>query len=219
MKKIKRLLAPSILSADFSRLEVEVKSAKQLGADWIHVDVMDGHFVPNLTMGPIVVSWLSKRTRLPLDCHLMVSEPERWIEPFAKAGAKNITIHVETSLEIERDLKRIRALGCRSGISLNPDTPVENIKPYLKYVDLVLVMSVFPGFGGQKFIEESYSRIQRIKELRGGLPFLIEVDGGVSEENAERLGECGVDVFVAGSALFSAKNRKKAFKDLKKAIA
>ena len=188
------------------------------GADWLHVDVMDGHFVPNLTIGPLVVEALKPKTKLPLDCHLMVSRPEDWIEGFAKAGASVITIHVEAERHLHRQLSRIRELGVKAGVSLNPATPIESIEGVLDLVDLVLVMSVNPGFGGQKFIESAVTKIEKLAKMRGDRKFLIEVDGGVNASNIGKLRAAGVDVFVAGNAVFGAKDRKRAMEDLRKSV-
>lgn len=191
---------------------------EKAGADWLHVDVMDGRFVPNLTIGPVVVEWLRPLTQLPLDCHLMVVEPERWIEPFAKAGADVITIHAEATVHLERHLRQIRDAGCLAGVSLNPGTPLSMIEEVLDCVDLVLLMSVNPGFGGQKFIESTLSKIERLADVRGDRPFLIEVDGGIQASNIGQIRRAGCDVFVAGSAIFSAKDRKKALKTLRESL-
>lgn len=217
------LVAPSILSADFANLESEVRSVESGGADWLHVDVMDGHFVPNLTIGPVVVSALKPKTKLPLDCHLMVSEPEKWVEPFARAGAGVITVHAEVSPHLNRLLHQIRDLGCMAGVSINPATPVSAIEEVLGIADLVLVMSVNPGFGGQKFIPSALEKTRKLSELRSKLSskkrFLIEVDGGVDKTNIGDLRAAGADVFVAGSAIFNKSDRKAAIKDLKNALA
>ena len=212
------LLAPSILSADFSRLGDEVRSVEQAGADWIHVDVMDGHFVPNLTIGPLVVEALKPVTKLPLDCHLMVSRPQDWLEAFAKAGASVITVHAEAAPHLDRLLNRIRELGCKAGVSLNPSTPLSAIEEVLDIVDLVLIMSVNPGFGGQKFIEGSVSKVERLVKMRGSRKFLIEIDGGVGTQNIGRLRQAGVDVFVAGSAVFSGSDRAQSVRALRAAM-
>ncbi|MCM2322233.1 MAG: ribulose-phosphate 3-epimerase [Oligoflexia bacterium] len=216
------LLAPSILSADFSRLGEELREVEAAGADWLHVDVMDGHFVPNLTVGPLVVQALKPWTRLPLDCHLMVSRPEDWIDAFVQAGADIITVHAEATVHLDRLLNRIRESGCRAGVSVNPGTSLAAIEEILDLVDLVLVMSVNPGFGGQKFIESALSKIERLAELRSSLTrqdgFLIEVDGGVNAENLGRLRRAGADVFVAGNAVFGTDDRRKAMAALRKAL-
>lgn len=213
----KVLVAPSLLSADFSRLGDEVKDVEAAGAHWLHVDVMDGHFVPNLTIGPLVVEALKSRTKLPMDCHLMVDKPQDWIEPFVRAGARGITIHVEATAHLNRHLTKIRDLGCRAGVSLNPATPISALEAVLDTVDLVLVMSVNPGFGGQKYIKGSEKKIAELAALRSskkGRKFLIQVDGGVNDSNAASLVRAGADVLVAGSAIFGAKNRKKAVESL-----
>lgn len=207
-------IAPSILSADFSKLGQEIAEVEAAGADWIHVDVMDGHFVPNLTLGPPIVASIRNVTRLPLDCHLMVAEPEKWIEPFLKSGADCITVHIEAAKDLPGIFKKIRAQKKLVGISLSPDTPVSKIKSLLPEVDLVLVMSVHPGFGGQSFLESAFDKIREISEL-GRDDLLIEVDGGVGPTNIGDLRLAGANVFVAGSAIFSAKDRKASVKVLR----
>ncbi|MBI2711681.1 MAG: ribulose-phosphate 3-epimerase [Bdellovibrio sp.] len=214
----KALIAPSVLSADFACLGDEIKSVEAGGADWIHVDVMDGHFVPNLTLGPVIVQSIRPVTRLPLDCHLMVSEPEKWVEPFAKAGADVITVHAEATPHLDRLLRQIRELGCKAGVSLNPASSVSLIEEVLDLVDLVLVMSVNPGFGGQKFIESTVAKVEKLVQLQKKHSFLVEIDGGVSVKNIGILARAGVNVFVAGSSVFSAKDRAKAIQDLRAEI-
>lgn len=211
-------IAPSLLSADFSRLAEEVRDVEKAGADWLHVDVMDGHFVPNLTVGPLVVDAIRPLTKLPLDCHLMVAKPEEWIEPFAKAGADVITIHAEATAHLERNLAKIRALGKKAGVSINPATPLVALEEVLDLVDLVLIMSVNPGFGGQSFIDSTLAKIERLNEARGSRRFLIEVDGGIGASNIGGLKRAGVDVFVAGTAVFGQKDRKKAIRKLRDAM-
>lgn len=197
-----RLIAPSILSADFANLEKELKAIAAAGADWVHVDVMDGHFVPNLTIGVPVVASLKKASPLPLDVHLMIEKPERYIEAFVKAGSDYLTIHVE-STALPRDvLRKIRSLGAKAGLTLRPGTALSEILPYLAEVDLVLVMTVEPGFGGQSFMMDQVGKIQALREERErqGLSYLIEVDGGVNDKT---LAYCkDADVLVAGSYVF-----------------
>ena len=199
-----KLIAPSILSADFSRLKEEVQAVEAAGADWIHCDVMDGHFVPNITFGPMVVEAVRRTTQLPIDVHLMVAEPDRYIADFALAGASHIAVHVEACVHLNRSLQLIRNHKARPGVALNPATPLESLGWVLEYVDYVLVMSVNPGFGGQAFILNS---IDRIRALRGrladrGLNTLIVVDGGVNETTIADIAAAGADVLVAGSAIF-----------------
>jgi len=200
MKKI----APSILSADGSRLGDEIAAVEAAGADWIHIDVMDGHFVPNITIGPGLIASLRKTTRLPFDVHLMIENPERYIDDFAKAGADGITVHVEASLHLHRTIAMIRERGLKTGVSLNPATPLVQIEPILPDIDLLLIMTVNPGFGGQKFIEGSLSRIRQAKEMiRAVAPaVLLEVDGGVTLKNVRSISDAGADILVAGSAIF-----------------
>jgi ribulose-phosphate 3-epimerase len=196
--------APSILSADFARLADAVAAVERAGADWVHVDVMDGHFVPNLTFGPKMVADLRKATRLPLDVHLMIERPEEWVDRYAEAGASYLTIHVEASTDVPGTLAAIRARGVRPGLTLNPETPIEAVLPHLGSVDLVLVMSVHPGFGGQKFIESALGRVKVIRETLDSrhLAAELEVDGGIKPENAARVVAAGATVLVAGSAIF-----------------
>jgi len=197
-------IAPSILSADFSRLGEEIRALEAAGADWIHVDVMDGRFVPNLTIGPLVVEAVRKLTCLPLDVHLMIVEPETLVPDFIQAGADFVTVHVEACPHLHRTLQGIQEGGAKAGISLNPATPLVLIEPILAELDLLLLMSVNPGFGGQKFIKGTYTKLQAAKKMRDarGLTTQISVDGGVNQDNAVLLSEAGADVLVAGTAVF-----------------
>jgi ribulose-phosphate 3-epimerase len=199
------ILAPSILAADFTKLGADIAACEAAGADWIHVDVMDGHFVPNLTLGPFIVDACRRATDLPLDVHLMIEKPENLLEDFAKAGADRLTVHVETCPHLHRTIQQIKDLDCKAGVTLNPGTPISAIEPVLHLVDLVLVMSVNPGFGGQVFIEES---VAKIAELRSRLDSVnphawLEVDGGISEATLPKVRSAGTDAFVAGSAVFN----------------
>ena len=197
-------IAPSILSADFAALGEAIARVEAAGADLLHVDVMDGHFVPNLTIGPPVIESIRKRTRLPLDVHLMIEEPERWVETYIKSGADCVTVHVEASAHLERTLTLIREAGARSGVALNPSTPPEVLQYVLDDLDLVLVMSVNPGFGGQSFIPTTYEKIRRLRAMLADRPVLVSVDGGVKADNAGPLALAGATVLVAGSAIFGA---------------
>ena len=203
------VISPSILSADFSRLGEDVRAVDEAGADWIHVDVMDGRFVPNLTLGPPVVAALRKVTKMPLDCHLMVVDPDPLAQAFIDVGADLVTVHAEACTHLDRSLQAIRARGCKAGVALNPHTPEAVLDYVLELCDLVLVMSVNPGFGGQSLIERVFPKIERIRTMidSRGLSTRLEVDGGVKPENAYRFVEAGADVLVAGSAVFGAADR------------
>ncbi|MFM6928019.1 MAG: ribulose-phosphate 3-epimerase [Bdellovibrio sp.] len=202
MSKPSKLVAPSILSADFANLEKEIKAVAAAGADWIHVDVMDGHFVPNLTIGIPVVKSLKKVSPLPLDVHLMIEKPERYVEQFVKAGADYLTIHVEATEDVAGTLRQIRELGAKAGITLRPGTSVEQVIPLLPLCDLVLVMTVEPGFGGQSFMHDQIAKVSRLRQeiSQKQLNCLIEVDGGINAETAALCAEA--DVFVAGNYVF-----------------
>ncbi|WP_173916525.1 ribulose-phosphate 3-epimerase [Halobacillus sp. Marseille-Q1614] len=213
-------IAPSILSADFSKLGEEIKEVENGGADYIHVDVMDGHFVPNITIGPLIVESIRPKTDLPLDVHLMIEQPDLYIEQFAEAGADILTVHQEASPHLHRTVQLIKSLGVKAGVVINPATPAEAIKPILRDVDLVLLMTVNPGFGGQSFIPSVLDKIQQINEWRReeGYSFEIEVDGGVNKDTAKMCTEAGADVLVAGSAVFNEKDRKAAIEAIKQSV-
>lgn len=212
-------IAPSILSADGSRLGEEIAAVEAAGADWIHLDVMDGRFVPNLTIGPGIVSALRKTTRLPFDVHLMIEDPERYVEAFARAGSDVLTVHVEATAHLHRLVAMIREKGLRPGVSLNPATPLSLVEPILPDLDLLLVMTVNPGFGGQKFIPAMLPKVARAKEMIRALApsVLLEVDGGVTGENIRAVVEAGADVVVAGAAIFAARDYEKTISAMKAA--
>jgi len=197
-------LAPSILSADLLKLEEQITIVEQNGADYIHIDVMDGHFVPNMTFGPVIVKSVSQITSLPLDVHLMMTNPESFIEHFARAGASIITVHQEACVHLDRTIQQIKETGCKAGVSLNPATPIGTLDMILEEVDLVLIMSVNPGFGGQKFIGYSLEKIRSLKSMlkKRNETCLIEVDGGVNTSTAREILQAGTDVLVAGAAIF-----------------
>jgi ribulose-phosphate 3-epimerase len=211
-------LAPSILSADFARLGDQVRAVEEAGADQIHVDVMDGHFVPNLSMGPVVVKALRKVTRLPLDVHLMITDPERYIEAFSEAGASHISVHVESNGDHERMFSWLERRGVGRGLALNPDTPVERLFPWLSRLDLALVMTVHPGFGGQSFLAENLDKVRAIREHPDGRRLDIEVDGGIDEETLDASREAGASVFVAGSSIFSTPDPARAVRELRRRL-
>ena len=197
-------IAPSILSADFAALGDAIARVEAAGADQLHVDVMDGHFVPNLTIGPPVIESIRKRTRLPLDVHLMIEEPDRWVETYVRAGADYLTVHVEACVHLQRALAAIREAGAKAGAALNPSTPPDSLQYVLDDLDLVLVMSVNPGFGGQSFIPGTYEKLRRLRERLANRPVLMSVDGGVKADNAGPIARAGATVLVAGSAIFGA---------------
>ncbi|HET6514006.1 MAG TPA: ribulose-phosphate 3-epimerase [Thermodesulfovibrionales bacterium] len=201
-------LAPSILSADFMRLGDEIKAAESAGADMLHLDIMDGHFVPNITIGPFIVEAIRKVTNLPLDVHLMIEEPDRYLKDFINAGAHYLTVHAEASVHLHRTVHWIRESGAQAGVSINPATPVWSLDSILSEVDLVLIMSVNPGFGGQNFIPQAIEKVRMVKGMLSerGLSAVIEVDGGIKYENAREVVEAGAGILVMGSAFFHAKN-------------
>lgn len=213
-------IAPSILSADFSLLGREVKDVEQAGADYIHIDVMDGHFVPNITIGPLIVEAIRPVTSLHFDVHLMIENPEQYIQNFANAGADYISVHAEACKHLHRTIYQIKETGVRAGVVLNPATPVEMIRDVITDVDLVLLMTVNPGFGGQKFIPNVLKKIEQVRRWRDeqNLSFEIEVDGGVNAETAKLCVEAGADVLVAGSYIFNNKNRAEAIETLRQSV-
>jgi ribulose-phosphate 3-epimerase len=203
-----KIIAPSILSADFSVLGEEIAAVEAAGADWIHIDVMDGHFVPNITMGPGVVKSLRKMTVLPFDVHLMIESPEQYIQPFAEAGSDRITVHMEALIHLHRTVSQIKELGLKAGVSLNPATPLSFVESILTDIDLLLIMTVNPGFGGQQFIKTMLSKIRQARELidRFAPAVLLEVDGGVTLTNMPAILKAGADVLVAGASIFGSGN-------------
>ena len=214
------IIAPSILSSDFTNLAQQIRLTEMGGADWIHCDVMDGHFVPNITIGPIVVKAARKSTKLPVDVHLMIKKPDNFLEAFAEAGANYISVHVEEVVHLNRSINRIKELGCKAGVVINPATPVNSIVDVAEYIDLLLIMTVNPGFGGQGFIPNSLRRIEEAVQLRKKLKsnFLIEIDGGINNETIVGAKKAGADVFVAGSAIFHSDNITAATAELKNLI-
>jgi ribulose-phosphate 3-epimerase len=214
------LLAPSVLSADFSNLSQQIRLTELGGADWIHCDIMDGHFVPNITFGPVVVRSIKKSTKLPVDVHLMIEKPDKYLKNFSEAGADYISVHVEEVVHLNRTINRIKELGCKAGVVINPATPVEAIKDVAEFIDLLLIMTVNPGFAGQKFIPNSIRRIKEAVSLKKQLNanYLIEIDGGVNAETIRQAYDAGVNVFVAGSSIFEAENITAATAQLKNLI-
>ncbi len=203
-----KYIAPSILSADFAKLGDEIKAVEAAGADWIHADVMDGHFVPNITFGPLVVEAVHRMTSLPIDVHLMIENPDTYIAEFAKAGASYISVHVESCTHLNRSIQLIRECGARPGVVLNPSTPLQALDWILNDVDYVLIMSVNPGFGGQKFIPDTLDKIRELRQIiqSRNLHTMIEIDGGVNEKTIPAIADAGVNIFVAGSAIFGSQD-------------
>jgi ribulose-phosphate 3-epimerase len=214
-----KLIAPSILSADGSRLHEEITAVEKAGADWIHIDVMDGHFVPNITMGPAIISALRKTTKLPFDVHLMIENPENYIESFASAGADIITVHVEAAHHLHRTIDIIKKAGKKAGVSLNPATPLTQIEEILPDIDLLLIMTVNPGFGGQQFIKTTLPKIAKASQMLTALPHkpLLEVDGGVNLKNIAGIARAGADVLVAGASIFGTDDYQQTITALKAA--
>lgn len=215
-----KLLAPSILSADLSNLAQQIRLVEMSGADWIHCDIMDGHFVPNITFGPVLVSAVKKSTSLPVDVHLMIKNPDTYLEDFRKAGADIISVHYEEVVHLNRTIMKIKELGAKAGVVINPSTPVSSLKDIAEYIDLLLIMTVNPGFGGQSFISNSERRIADAVELRKSLKanYLIEVDGGINKNTIKSVLKAGCDVFIAGSSIFHTDNISAATTELKNLI-
>ncbi|MBA4406327.1 ribulose-phosphate 3-epimerase [bacterium] len=215
-----KIIAPSILTADFSNLAQQIRSVELGGADWIHCDIMDGKFVPNLTFGPVVVQAVSRITKLPIDVHLMIKDPDSLIENFIQSGADWITIHQEEVVHLDRTLTRIHELGAKAGVAINPSTPISTLSEVMNIVDMVLIMSVNPGFGGQKFNSNAIKKIQDLVEMRKkySARFLIEVDGGIGLNNIRKLSDAGCDVFVIGNAIYGKDNLTAATVELKNLI-
>lgn len=212
------IVAPSLLASDFANLEREVTMINESQADWIHVDIMDGVFVPNLSMGLPVVEAVKRHAQKPLDVHLMIIQPERYVEAFRKAGAESISVHVEACPHLHRNIQQIKSLGAKAGVALNPHTSISDLENVIAELDLVCVMSVNPGFGAQKFIEHTYQKVRLLKKMitDAGSKALIEIDGGVNQQNAKALLEAGADVLVAGNFVFSAADPKGVIEELKK---
>jgi ribulose-phosphate 3-epimerase len=215
-----KLIAPSILSADGGRLNEEIAAVEKAGADWIHIDVMDGHFVPNITVGPAIIAALRKTTGLPFDVHLMIENPENYIESFAAAGADIITVHVEAANHLHRTINLIKKYGKKAGVSLNPATPLTQIEEIIPDIDLLLIMTVNPGFGGQQFIKNTLPKIAKAAKLLKALPNkpLLEVDGGVTLKNIQSIVQAGADVLVAGASIFGSNDYKETIAELKAAL-
>lgn len=214
---MKPIIAPSILASDFANLQREITMINESDADWIHVDIMDGVFVPNLSMGLPVVEAVNRHAKKPLDVHLMIVQPERYVEAFQKAGAATISVHVEACPHLHRNIQQLKQMGVKAGVALNPHTPLEPLKYVIQDIDLVCVMSVNPGFGGQKFIESTYQKVKELKKMisDSGSRALIEIDGGVNQQNAKPLLEAGADVLVAGNFVFTSPQPKEVIRQLK----
>jgi ribulose-phosphate 3-epimerase len=219
MQSIK--IAPSILSADFSCLRDEIQAVEAAGADWLHVDVMDGHFVPNITIGPVVVEWVRKVTTIPVDVHLMITDPDKYAPEFIKAGADWISVHPDTCANPNATLKRIRELGAKASIAVNPDVPLKKIENCFTDIDMILMMTVFPGFGGQAFIPDVLAKITEARKLidQGKLSILVEVDGGIKVDNIDRVVNAGGEVIVSGSGIFKTPNYAETIRQMRKAVA
>ena len=219
MKSLK--IAPSILSADFSRLKDEVQAVEAAGADWLHVDVMDGHFVPNITIGPVVVEWVRKVTKIPIDVHLMITDPDKYAPEFIKAGADWISVHPDTCPNPNATLNKIRDLGAKSSIAVNPDVPLKKVEGCFSDIDMVLMMTVFPGFGGQAFIPDVLPKIEEVRKRfdQSRSAILVEVDGGIKTDNIDRVCRAGVEVIVSGSGIFKTPNYTDTIRRMREATA
>jgi len=213
-------IAPSILSADFSRLKDEIQAVEAAGADWLHVDVMDGHFVPNITIGPVVVEWVRKVTTIPVDVHLMITDPDKYAPEFIKAGADWISVHPDTCANPNATLNRIRELGAKASIAVNPDVPLSKVEGCFPDIDMILVMTVFPGFGGQAFIPDVLSKIKEIRKIidRRKLQILVEADGGIKADNVDRVVKAGAEVIVSGSGIFKTLDYADTIRQMRKAV-
>jgi ribulose-phosphate 3-epimerase len=214
-------IAPSILSADFSRLKDEIQAVEAAGADWLHVDVMDGHFVPNITIGPVVVEWVRKVTAIPLDVHLMITDPDKYAPEFIKAGADWVSVHPDTCADPTATLETIRRLGAKASVVVNPDVPVRSVESLLSHAEMVLMMTVFPGFGGQAFIPEVLPKIAEVRKIIAGrrLPLLVEADGGIKTDNIARVVEAGAQVIVSGSGIFKTRDYAATIRQMREAVA
>jgi ribulose-phosphate 3-epimerase len=214
-------IAPSILSADFSRLKDEIQAVEAAGADWLHVDVMDGHFVPNITIGPVVVEWVRKVTKIPVDVHLMITDPDKYAPEFIKAGADWVSIHPETCANPNTTLRKIRDLGAKASIAVNPDVPLSRVEACFADIDMILIMTVFPGFGGQAFIPDVLPKIEEVGKLldQRKLSILVEVDGGIKADNIERVVRAGAEVIVSGSGIFKTPNYAETIQQMRRAVA
>jgi len=213
-------IAPSILSADFSRLKDEIQAVEAAGADWLHVDVMDGHFVPNITIGPVVVEWVRKVTKIPVDVHLMITDPAKYAPEFIKAGADWVSIHPETCANPNATLRKIRDLGAKASIAVNPDVPLSRVERCFADIDMILMMTVFPGFGGQAFIPDVLPKIEEVRKLldQRKLSILVEVDGGIKADNIERVVRAGAEVIVSGSGIFKTPNYAETIRQMRRAV-
>jgi len=214
-------IAPSILSADFSRLKDEIHAVEAAGADWLHVDVMDGHFVPNLTIGPVVVESIRKVTKMPLDTHLMITDPDKYAPEFIKAGANWVSIHPETCRDPNATLRKIRALGAKASVAVNPDVPLEKVDGCFPDIDMILMMTVFPGFGGKPFIPDVLPKIEQVRKIidERKLPILVEADGGIKIDNIDRVFRAGAEVIVSGSGIFKTPNYAETIQQMRRAVA